>query len=176
MQTITRETEKILKFNPDIDHLQALGTQIQWRDSANAEAGTVLLLAETDGPPVHYHPLQEELFYVRQGTLMVFKKDQWIKLSAGDSLKISRKTAHTYKNISGEPVIFDFTITPRYGFRKMIEEMDFYVRQGKIKGKDFRSILYLCRVMNNHPDVTQSVKPPQLVVKLMARLSKIFLK
>lgn len=176
MQTNTLDMEKIIKFSPDVDQLEALGTQIQWRDIKNAEAGTVLLLPETDGPPVHYHPLQEEEFYIRQGELMVYKKDKWVKLSAGDSFRIPRKTPHTYKNASKEKVIFDFCITPRYGFRKMIEEMDVYVQQNKIKGKDFKSILYLCRVMNNHPEVTQSVKPPQFVVKLMAGLSKIFLK
>lgn len=163
-------------FNPDIDQLESMGTQIQWRDLKNAEAGTVLLAAETDGPPIHYHPLQEEVFYIREGELTVFKNDRWIKLHAGESFVIPAKTPHSYKNSSGQPVLFDFCITPRVRFREMIEEMDKYVQQQKIRGTDFKSIAHLCRVMNAYPDVTQSVKPPQFVVRLMAGLSKLLYK
>lgn len=176
MQATIFNVKRISGFKPDIDQLEALGTQIQWRDIKNAEAGTVLLSAETDGPPIHFHPVQEEEFRIIYGELMVYKKDKWIKLKAGDTLTIPAKTHHTYKNASKEAVLFDFCITPRVRFKQMIEEMDIYVQQSKIRGTDFRSILYLCRVMNAFPDVTQSVKPPQFVVKLMAWLSKIFLK
>lgn len=176
MQTTISNIKKIIGFKPDIDQMEALGTQIQWKDIYNAEAGTVLLAAETDGPPIHYHPKQEEEFYIRQGELMVFKKNKWIKLQAGDSITIPAKTPHSYKNTSKKEVLFDFCITPKVRFRKMLEEMDVYVQQQKIRGTDFKSILYLCRVMHNYPDVTQSVKPPQFVVKVMAGISKLFQK
>jgi len=174
MQTTISNIKKVIGFKPDIDQMEALGTQIQWKDIKNAEAGTVLLAAETDGPPIHFHPLQQEEFFIRQGELMVFKKDKWIKLKEGDSVIIPAKTPHSYKNASKKEVLFDFCITPKVRFRKMLEEMDIYVQQQKIRGTDFKSILYLCRVMNNYPDVTQSVKPPQFVVKLMAGISKLF--
>jgi quercetin dioxygenase-like cupin family protein len=174
MKTKISNIKRITTFSPDIDQMEALGTQIQWKDIHNAEAGTVLLAAETDGPPIHYHPSQEEEFHICQGELMVFKKDKWIKLKEGDSLTIPPKTPHSYKNTSTKEVMFDFCITPKVRFRKMMEEMNMYVQKQKIRGTDFKSVLYLCRVMNNYPDVTQSVKPPQFVVKLMAGLSKLF--
>lgn len=176
MQATIFNVKRISGFKPDIDQLEALGSQIQWSDIKNAEAGTVLLAAETDGPPIHFHPVQQEEFHILYGELMIYKKDKWIKLKAGEKLTIPAKTPHSYKNVSKEAVLFDFCITPRVRFRQMIEEMDVYVQQNKITGTDFRSILYLCRVMNAYPDVTQSVKPPQIVVKLMAGLSRIFLK
>lgn len=149
MQTTIPNIKKIIRFQPDIDQAEALGTQIQWKDIHNAEAGTLLLAAEADGPPIHFHPVQEEEFFIRQGELMVFKKDKWIKLKQGDSLIIPAKTPHTYKNASKKEVLFDFCITPKTRFRKMLEEMDVYVQQQKIRGTDFKSVLYLCRVMNN---------------------------
>lgn len=176
MQATISNIKKIIGFKPDIDQLEALGTQIQWKDIQNAEAGTVLLAAETDGPPIHFHPLQKEEFYIRQGELMVYKKNRWIKLKEGDSLTIPAKTPHSYKNLSKKEVLFDFCITPRVRFRNMLEEMDVYVQQQKIRGTDFKSIAYLCRVMNNYPDVTRSVTPPQIVVKIMAGISKLFFK
>ena len=174
METTISRPKKASGFTPDIDQMEALGTQIQWSDQENAEAGTVLLAAETDGPPIHFHPKQEERFYIRQGELVVYKGDHWITLKQGDSLIIPAKTPHSYKNVSRQTVLFDFRITPRVRFRDMLEAMDVYVKAGKIKGNDFRSITYLCRVMAAFPDVTQSVKPPQFVVRIMAGISRLF--
>ncbi len=174
METTILSSKKTTDFKPDIDQLEVLGTQIQWKDMENAEAGTVFLAAETDGPPIHFHPVQEEEFYIRQGELMVYKKDRWITLKAGDSLNIPAKTPHSYKNVSKQPVLFDFHITPRVRFKEMMKAMDVYVKQGKIKGTDFKSITYLCRAMAAFPDVTQSVKPPQFVVKIMALINRLF--
>lgn len=173
METTILSTKATGSFKPDIDQMETLGTQIQWLDIENAEAGTVLLAAETDGPPIHFHPKQEETFYVLQGELSVFKQDKWVTLKAGDMLTIPAKTPHSYKNTSKKPVLFEFHITPRVQFREMLEAMDVYVKQGKIKGTDFKSVTYLCRVMADFPDVTQSVKPPQFVVQLMAGLNKL---
>ncbi|WP_300596435.1 cupin domain-containing protein [Niabella sp.] len=165
-----------IQFQPDIDHLAALGTQIEWRDINGAEAGTVLLMPHKDGAPVHYHPVQEEQFLVLQGTLQVYRGKEWVTLKAGESISIPKQTPHTYKNTSGEMVLFDFCITPRVRFKEMIGAMDAFVRQGKIKGSDFRSVLYLSRVMAAYPDVTQSVAPPQFMVKALAALSKLMFK
>lgn len=172
METSLKKTSINSAFNADLDHLDALGTQIQWKNIKDAEAGTVLLLPETEGPPIHLHPSQEEEFFIRQGELMVYREDRWIKLLAGDTLTIPPQTAHTYKNVSKEKVVFDFYLTPDGDFRKMLEEIDYYVQQRKITGKNFTSITYLCRVMNKFPQVTQSVKPPQPIVKLMSFISR----
>ena len=167
---------KTIQFEPDIDHLEALGTQIQWKDKVNAEAGIVLLMPHKDGPPIHYHPLQDEQFYILQGELQVYKNSEWMTLKTGDSITIPKKTAHSYRNVSDGIVLFDFCITPRLRFTQMITSMDELVQQGKIKGQDFKSILYLSKAMAAYPDVTQAVKPPQFVIKVMAALGKLFLK
>jgi|GEM_PF-2133958 len=174
MEATFLSTKTTSIFRPDIDQMETLGTQIQWLDLENAEAGTVLLAAETDGPPIHFHPQQEETFHILQGELSVYKQDKWITLKAGDVVTIPAKTPHSYKNTSKKPVLFEFHITPRVRFRKMLEAMDVYVQQGKIQGTDFKSITYMCRVMADFPDVTQSVKPPQFMVKVMAGINRLF--
>jgi mannose-6-phosphate isomerase-like protein (cupin superfamily) len=176
MQTTNSSIKATSAFQPDIDQMESLGTQIQWADAENAEAGTVLLAAETDGPPIHFHPIQEETFFIQKGELQVFKQDKWITLKAGESLTIPAKTPHSYKNTSSKNVLFDFYITPQVRFKQMLERMDVYVQQGKIKGTDFKSVTYLCRVMAEFPDVTQCVQPPQFVVQIMAFINKVFFK
>lgn len=173
MQATILNVKATGSFKPDIDQMETLGTQIQWMDIENAESGTVLLAAETDGPPIHFHPLQEETFHILRGELEVFKKDRWITLKAGESLTIPAKTPHSYKNSTTKNVLFEFYITPRVRFKTMLEAMDVYVKQGKIRGTDFKSVTYMCRVMAAYPDVTQSVKPPQFIVRIMAGLNKL---
>jgi len=168
--------ETTIQSEPNIDHLSALGTQIRWKEKENAEAGTVLLMPHTDGPPIHYHPKQEEQFLIVKGKLDVYKNEKWITLKAGDSIVIPKGTPHSYRNASDGVVLFDFCITPRVRFTEMITSMDTLVQQGKINGKNFKSIMHLSRVMADYPDVTQSVKPPQFVINTMAALSKFFFK
>ena len=163
--------------NPDIDDLEVLGHQIAWKNEhiANVIEGTLLQLAKTDGPPIHLHPVQDEEFYITEGELDVYKNDKWIKLTAGQSIKIPAKTPHSYRNSSENPAVFEFRITPKGRFKQMIHEIDQLVIEGKVKGKDFKSIMYMSRVMADYPDVTKNVNPPQFVVKTMGALAKIFL-
>lgn len=176
MRTKKLHAYDIRGFHPDIDQLETLGTQIQWADIKNAEAGTVLLAPETAGPPVHYHPAQQEEFFVHSGELMLYMDGQWKALKAGESATIPKNTSHTYKNTSKQTVMFDFCLSPKVRFREMMEMMDDFVQQGKIKGTDFTSVLYLCRTMADFPDVTRSVKPPQFIVNMLAAVTKIIFK
>lgn len=163
--------------NPDIDNLEVLGQQIAWKqeNAANVIEGTVLLLPKTEGPPIHFHPKQDEEFYITEGELQVYKKDKWVTLKAGQEIKIPAKTPHTYKNTSANPVVFEFRITPEGRFKQMIQEMDDQIGQGKIKGKDLKSMMRMSKIMAAYPDVTQNVNPPQFVIKTMGALAKIFL-
>ena len=163
--------------NPDIDNLEVLGQQIAWKNenAANVAEGTVLLLAKTDGPPIHYHPIQDEEFFIAEGELEVYKKDKWITVKAGQELKIPAKTPHTYRNASENPVVFEFRLTPQGRFKQMIQEMDTQITLGKIKGKDLKSMMRMSKIMASYPDVTQNVNPPQFVIKAMGTLAKILL-
>jgi quercetin dioxygenase-like cupin family protein len=168
--------KQINLVQPDVDNLEALGSQITWKKEAGSAAGTVLILPKTDGPPIHFHPIQREEFQVLQGELQVYKENKWITLKAGEGILIPARTAHTYKNTSNETAVFDFCITPKGRFKSMIEEMDASVQQGKITGKNLTSMMRLSKIMAAYPDVTQNVAPPQFVIKAMGKLASVFLK
>lgn len=48
METTILNQKKVSGFQSHIDQMEALGTQIQWLDQENAEAGTVLLAQAAD--------------------------------------------------------------------------------------------------------------------------------
>jgi quercetin dioxygenase-like cupin family protein len=155
-------------FNANINNLDTLGTLIDLKPTESFEGGTVLLMPHTFGPPPHFHPKQDEIIKVVQGELEVLKGKKWYTLKAGGKLFISKRTPHTFRNVSNEIVVFDFAVTPKVGLTYLLLTLDELVKAGKITGaKNLKSMLYLNRAMVSFPAVTQSVKPPQVLARLM---------
>ena len=109
------------QFIPNVDHLVPFNSQVMViNDVAGSENGMNLILANTDGPPIHLHPLQEELITVVDGVLEVYKDKKWNKLNAGEQIFIPKNAAHTYRNRSSAPCIFEYKLTPKGSFSKMM--------------------------------------------------------
>ena len=162
-------------FNANINNLDVLGQMIQLQPAETFEGGTLLLLPKTFGPAVHFHPHQVEIFKVIQGELEVLKGKKWITLKAGEKLLIPKKTPHTYRNTTGEEVVFEFAVTPKIGLTYLLLTMDELVKAGKITSvKDIKSIMYMNQALMAYPEVTQNVKPPQWVVRFLGTISKSF--
>lgn len=161
-------------FDADINNLDALGLMMQLKPAEGFEGGTVLLMPHTFGPPVHFHPQQAELFQVLQGELEVLKGKKWITLKAGEKLLIPKRTPHSFRNISGEVVLFEFAVTPKIGLTYLLLTLDELVKGGKITSqKDIRSVLYLHKALAAYPAVTQNVNPPQWVVRLFSFIGEL---
>lgn len=162
-------------FIADIDNLDVLGEMIRLKPTETFEGGTVLLLRNTFGPPVHRHPHQDELIQVKQGKLEVLKGRKWITVKAGEKVLIKKNTPHTYRNSTCQDVVFDFAVTPKTGLIFLLLTLDELVKAGKITGtKNIRSIVHFNQALVAYPQVTQSVNPPQWLVKLLAHFGKLF--
>jgi quercetin dioxygenase-like cupin family protein len=55
------------------------------------------------GPPLHFHPHQEEYFYVIEGEVRFAVGDQRLTLGAGDSVLGPRGIPHTFAAVEGKP-------------------------------------------------------------------------
>ena len=161
-------------FQCNINNLDALGHMMDLKPTETFEGGTVLLLPHTFGPPPHFHPQQDELFKVVQGELEVFKGSKWYTLKKGDKLLVPRRTPHSFRNTSPDIVVFDFAVTPKIGLTYLLLTLDELVKSGKITStKDLRSIIHINKAMAAFPAVTQSVKPPQWVVKFLSSIGSL---
>lgn len=99
-------------FLPNVDHMVPFNSQVMLiNDVPGSENGMVLILANTDGPPIHTHPHQEEVISVVEGELEVYKDKKWNKLGAGQQIFVPKNAAHTYRNRSNAKCtsIFDYT-------------------------------------------------------------------
>ena len=124
------------------------------------------------GSMIHYHPHQEETYRVLAGTLEVFREGTWRTLQTGESLTVPHGAVHAFRNASGTPTKFLNVHRPALAFQDHLETLDRLIRSGKVRGtKDPRSLIYMSMSAVKHrPDV--AVKPPQVVVNLMAWLGR----
>jgi mannose-6-phosphate isomerase-like protein (cupin superfamily) len=55
---------------------------------------------EKGGPPLHYHHIQDEWFFVREGEFLFQIGENMFRLEAGDSIFAPRKVPHAFANVS----------------------------------------------------------------------------
>lgn len=55
------------------------------------------------GPPLHIHPVQDEIHYVLQGKLHYQIDQEWAELEAGNYLLLPKGTAHAWINLQQQP-------------------------------------------------------------------------
>lgn len=163
-----------IEFKPNVDLTKAFNSQIMLiNDALNAENGMVLLKPGADGPPIHTHPEQEELFKVVRGQLEVYVKDKWHTLKAGEEIFVSKKTPHSYRSRHAQECLFEFTLTPIRHFSEMMRSFEKLQNEGKLKGTDLRSIIYLSMNFKKYKDEVVSVSPPPFVISAMAEIGRL---
>ena len=162
------------EFKPNVDLIKAFKSQVMLiNDTQNAENGMVLIKAGADGPPIHTHPEQEELFHVVKGELQVYIKDKWLTLKEGDNVFVPKKTPHTYRSRHSEDCVFEYTLTPFRNFSEMMRSFEKLQNEGKLKGTDLKSIIYLSMNFRKYKDEVVSVSPPPFVINAMAGIGNL---
>ncbi len=163
------------EFKPNVNLMKAFNSQVMLiNDISGSENGMNLIGAGADGPPIHTHPEQEEHFKVVSGQLEVYKKDKWHTLKEGDEIFIPKQTAHTYRSRHTEDCIFEYKLTPNRHFSEMMQSFEKLQNEGKLKGKDLSSIIYLAMTFKKYKEEVRSVVPPAFVISAMAGIGKLF--
>ncbi len=165
----------VKKFTPNVDHLVPFNSQVMIiNDVQGSENGKCLILANTDGPPIHTHPKQKELISVQEGSLEVYYNKKWHRLKAGEFIHIPKNAAHTYRNRSSEKCIFEYLITPNGSFSEMMVTFEKLAKDGKLTStKDLRSIIHLAMAFKNYSNDVKSIAPPDFIMTLFAWIGKL---
>jgi quercetin dioxygenase-like cupin family protein len=155
-----------------LDLRSVFGLQARITTAAAATQGEYVEMDVTAEPGaatmLHSHPGQTETYRVLEGTLEVFRSEDWFPLRAGESFTVPPSAVHGFRNTTHLPVRFMNEHRPALGFEDHLTTLDRLVRAGKIKGtKDVRSLIYMSMSAIRHrPDVP--VKPPLWVLHVMA--------
>lgn len=164
-----------INFQPNIDITKAFNSTVMAiNDKVNSENGITFITAGADGPPIHKHPTQEEYFHVLEGTLEVYRQDEWHKLKAGEGLQIPKDTPHTFRSRDTADCYFEYTVTPQGGFTQMLQTFETLMADGRIQSNsDLRSLIYLAMTFKKHEQEIVSVNPPHFVMTALSGLGRV---
>ena len=170
-----QKNKETMTFVPNVDHLVPFNSQVMIiNDIKGSENGLSLILANTDGPPIHSHPKQEEYLTVLEGVLEVFKDKKWNQLLPGGKIFIPKGAAHTYRNRSNDKCIFEYVITPEGSFSEMMVTLEQLSKDRKLTStKDFKSLIYMSMTFGKYKNDVKSVAPPPFVMSFFAMIGKL---
>ena len=142
-------------------------------DGALFEAVNVIN-PEFEGPPLHVHPVAEEVYSVTEGVLDVRVGRDWRKVSAGASATVPAGTPHTLRNTSGETVKLINVHRPAQDFERMFRRLHALVNDGVgLPPKDLRSAMLLMMLFDEHQAEITILEPNRIVAKGLARLGRV---
>jgi mannose-6-phosphate isomerase-like protein (cupin superfamily) len=128
------------------------------------------LSPNSGGTPVHIHAAAIETYEIISGELEVFKKDKWIKASAGEKITIEKGEPHTFRNSTNEYVKVYNTHQPAMNFENFFRGLHKFAKSGLVQnGKmNFKSVVGVSTLWSNYSKEIVSVKPPAFVMKALA--------
>ena len=70
------------------------------------------MAAPDEGPPLHFHELNDEWLYVLEGEMRVRLADEVVPAPAGSFAFIPRTVAHAWQNVGREPAVLLAMLAP----------------------------------------------------------------
>jgi mannose-6-phosphate isomerase-like protein (cupin superfamily) len=165
------ESSPTWDFNP---FMQLRYKVLDAEDQIACTKAEIIMSAKSVGPPLHYHPSQQEYFEILSGSLEFFIHDKWQTLHAGESITVPLNTPHTFKNTSENEVVLINTHEPALDFAAFMEKFYHLSSSGKLKSAaNISTNIYLSMLWMEHTKELISVKPPIGVMRFFAFLGKI---
>ena len=109
---VLNATGETITFIDPKDHSKALVAEM-----------IVTLPASAEGPALHRHVHQAELFESLEGNLGIDYGDKYITLRAGESFEVPKNTLHRFYSTDGEALKFRATFTPALNIEYILTEI-----------------------------------------------------
>jgi quercetin dioxygenase-like cupin family protein len=126
-------------------------------------------------PPPHIHPRQQETWTVLEGSLDVLVGREWQTLPIGQAMTVSPGTVHTFRNHSGENVMFGIVHTPALAFEKYLDRLYWLSAMNRIRGsRNLSSLLYSSLLLDTHRQEQVLAGPGErAAVRMMAQVARL---
>jgi mannose-6-phosphate isomerase-like protein (cupin superfamily) len=108
--------------------------------------------------PLHYHPRQDEQFYVLEGVLSVYVDDKWYDLGPGSVATVPHGVHHAQGNTGNVRVRFLGSGNPA-GFEQFFAELDKLVR--RLPPSDPKFPAEAAKIMLNYDTTPLGPAPPK---------------
>jgi mannose-6-phosphate isomerase-like protein (cupin superfamily) len=126
-------------------------------------------------PPPHIHPGQQEAWTVLEGSLDVLVGREWHTLAGGQSMTVPARTVHTFRNRSGENVMFRVVHTPALAFERYLDRLYWLSAMNRIRGsRNLTSLLYSSLLLDTHRHEQVLAGPGErAAVRMMAQVARL---
>ena len=116
-------------------------------------------------PPKHYHPAQDELFEVIEGTLRSRVDGAERDLGPADQLEIGRGTVHQMWNPGGIPARAVWQTRPAGRTEQWFRAIDRFHREGRVGSNGMPGPLAFGVLLTEYDDVFRLAVPAEPVVR-----------
>ena len=164
----------------DVLDLSPIGATFHIKRTAAETEGRALemeweLAPRTGGTPVHIHPSAAETYEVLEGTFDVYVDGAWRTLEAGERVTVEAGIPHTFRNAGDQVTRVYNAHEPAMQFGEYFERLGRVVNSGVVSEGRMtpKALLYLAIVMTSHEDEIRSVKPPHLVMRVLAAIGRL---
>jgi mannose-6-phosphate isomerase-like protein (cupin superfamily) len=123
--------------------------------------------AASKPPAPHYHPAQDEVFTVLEGTLAVQVAGQLKQMHAGDILHIPRNTVHAMWNPFEAKTVVNWQVRPALNTEQFLETGTGLAADGKLNKNGMPPLLQVALLANHFAPVYRLPKPPFAVQRIL---------
>jgi quercetin dioxygenase-like cupin family protein len=153
------------------------GQSIKFLQTARDTAGRLLemestYLSRSQEPPLHYHPVQSEVFTVLQGELTVLLNGEKKLFRAGQQLNIPPGCRHAMWNESEGITTVNWKVIPAMDTEYLLETGMGLAFNGKTNKNGMPRFLQVVMMASSFEKVFRLAKPPYLIQKLLFTVLK----
>jgi mannose-6-phosphate isomerase-like protein (cupin superfamily) len=148
------------------------GGKIIFKETAATSNGRLLEMeahypANSELPPEHYHPYQEERFQILKGTIRAIVKGQENLYQPGQEFTIPPGTPHAMHNVSSEEGRVIWQTRPAMKTEFFHETIRKLSKDGNLSTNERPSMLQLAVIFREYKDEFRLKKPPYLVQSIL---------
>jgi mannose-6-phosphate isomerase-like protein (cupin superfamily) len=141
------------------------------KSTADVAEMIVTLNASGEGPPMHRHVLQTELFEAIDGRLGLDCGDKKIVLEPGKSFTVPANTLHRCYSVDGKEIKFKATFTPALSIEYLLTEM--FEACNRKNSKD-PSVFDACYILRQAKGEYYLGEVPQFIQQTFFPMTAIF--
>lgn len=148
------------------------GQTIRFIQTAKDTNGAFLEMETTFGPhskePVpHFHPVQDELFEVMEGSLSIRINGRVKVIRKGEQLEVPAKTIHSMWNHTGDRTKLNWKVQPALDTENFFETAMGLAAEKKINKKGMPSILQTALMVRKFSNEFRLAKPGKIIQKIL---------
>ena len=121
-------------------------------------------------PALHYHPMQDEVFTVLEGSLTVQLGNELKQLHVGDTLHIPSNTVHAMWNPATAKAVVNWQVRPALSTEHFLETGTGLAADGKVNDNGMPPLLQVALLAKKFSNVFRLAKPSYGIQKTLFRV------